>query len=99
MFKRVRVKVFNANFNILGYIVAVTVSFIGGGNDEYAVIGIDCTGSCKSNYHTIMTMTPPPPLSHDISTHMQFQEPCLQMYNFSLYPTCAAVHLPFLNLL
>jgi hypothetical protein len=24
-----------------------------------AVIGTDCTGSCKSNYHTIMTMTAP----------------------------------------
>jgi len=23
------------------------------------VIGIDCTGSCKSNYHTITTTTPP----------------------------------------
>jgi hypothetical protein len=25
------------------------------------VMGIDCTGSFKSNYHTIMTMTAPPP--------------------------------------
>jgi hypothetical protein len=24
------------------------------------VIGTDCTGSCKSNYNTIMTMTAPP---------------------------------------
>jgi len=24
------------------------------------VIGTDCTGSCKSNYHTITTTTPPP---------------------------------------
>ena len=24
-----------------------------------AVIGTDCTGSCKSNYHTITTMTDP----------------------------------------
>ena len=24
------------------------------------VIGTDCIGSCKSNYHTIMTMTAPP---------------------------------------
>ena len=23
------------------------------------VIGTDCTGSCKSNYHTITTMTAP----------------------------------------
>jgi hypothetical protein len=23
------------------------------------VIGTDCTGSCKSNYHTIITMTTP----------------------------------------
>jgi len=26
----------------------------------FVVIGTDCIGSCKSNYHTIMTMMPPP---------------------------------------
>ena len=48
----------------------VVVSFIGGGNQStrkknidhergstLAVIGTDCTGSCKSNYHSITTMT------------------------------------------
>ena len=41
------------NFN---YVVAV--SFIGGGFKvtTLVVIGTDCRGSCKSNYHT-MTMT------------------------------------------
>jgi len=54
--------VFNATFS---YIVAV--SFIGGGNGNsqrtgliltiLVVIGTDCTGSYKSNYYTITTMT------------------------------------------
>ena len=48
------------------YIVAI--SFIGGGNRRSArgfelttlvVIGTDCIGSCKSNYHTITTTTAP----------------------------------------
>jgi len=74
--------VFNATFNNICYIVAV--SFIGGGNwstrrkppdllqvtdklydimlyqvgfelTTLVAIGTDCIGSCKSNYHTIMT--------------------------------------------
>ena len=48
------------------YIVAI--SFIGGGNRRstrgfelttLVVIGTDCIGSCKSNYHTITTTTAP----------------------------------------
>ena len=29
---------------------------------KLVVIGTDCTGSCKFNYHTIVTMMPPLPL-------------------------------------
>ena len=44
------------------------INFIGGGNKylektiamlQVMVIGTDCTGSCKSNYHTITTTTAP----------------------------------------
>jgi hypothetical protein len=49
---------FNATFDNVSYIVAVT--FIGGGKYELTTleaIGTDCIGSCKSNCHTITTMT------------------------------------------
>jgi hypothetical protein len=44
----------------------------------WTLIGTDCIGSCKSNYHTIMTTTAPQQIS-DITT-VQFY-----MYNVYLF--------------
>jgi len=46
IFYRVRVMVFNAIFNnisVMGFELTTSV-----------MIGTDCTGNCKSNYHTII---------------------------------------------
>ena len=40
-------------YHIMLYLVHLAM------NATLLVIGTDCTGSCKSNYHTIMTMTSP----------------------------------------
>ena len=67
---RMRVMVFNCTFN--NFQLYRVVSFIGGGNwsirrkspicykllTTLVVIGTDCIGSNKSNYHTITTTTP-----------------------------------------
>ena len=69
----VRIMVVNVTFNNIS--VIAFVSFIGGGNKSTrsatshwqtlshnvvsVVIGTDCTGSCKSTYHTITATTTP----------------------------------------
>ena len=56
--------VFNATFNNISVILwrsALLVEETGvPGEVTLTVIGTDCTGSCKSNYHTIMATTAPP---------------------------------------
>ena len=56
----------------------VVVSFIGGGNGvpgenlsqrTLVMICTDCTGSCKSNYHTITTTTTPISMGHTQKRH------------------------------
>jgi len=56
--------VFNANFNNILAISWRSVLFVEetGENHRHVaklVIGIDCTGCCKSNYHKITTTTTP----------------------------------------
>ena len=56
--------VFNATFNNISVISWRSVLLVGEtgvpGEVTLTVIGADCTGNCKSNYHTIMaTMAPP----------------------------------------
>ena len=45
------------------------------------VIGTDCIGSCKSNYHTIMATMP----AAASPMNMQFQQLCMYAFSVSLY--------------
>ena len=54
--------VFNATFNNISVIMWRSFSLVEEnrvpiGKNTDLLIGTDCTGSCKSNYHAIMTMT------------------------------------------
>jgi hypothetical protein len=40
-------------------VVSITLRHERDSNSYLLVMGTDCIGSCKSNYHTIMTTTPP----------------------------------------
>jgi hypothetical protein len=49
--------VFNATFNNISVILWQSVLMV---EETSVVIGTDCIGSCKSDYHTITAMAAPP---------------------------------------
>jgi hypothetical protein len=79
--------VFNATFNNISVISWQSVLFVeetGVPWEFLVVIGTDCIGSCKSNYHTIMTTTTPKfPFAYNIIcfywSFTYLNPSCLQM--------------------
>ena len=66
----------------LYHIMLYTSPWVGFEPTISEVIGTDCIGSCKSNYHTIMTMTAPFKMEEKNNSLYHHYKLCL----FSFYP-------------
>jgi hypothetical protein len=70
------------------------------------VIGTDCIGSCKSNYHTIMTTTAPSIIKGDMALHICslghifFYAPAASHQSINIsHRYTVSVHIHFCNLI